>query len=152
MPSVARDKKIMNSEPASSFNTYLLIEFFNKSLETRRTDRGNLKHSFHDILLVVLVGVLCGLKEYSLIVRFAKNELEWFKKYGEFSNGIPSTETIRKFFIAIDTAIFEECYSNSINSLCDLSQIESIAIDEKTIRGASTKSDHNSISPYILTA
>jgi len=38
-------------------------------LETRRTDRGNLRHTFHDILLIVLTGVLCGLEEYSLMVQ-----------------------------------------------------------------------------------
>lgn len=142
----------MISRSSSDFNTYFLTTFFDKSLETRRTDRGNLKHSFHDILLVVLVGVLCGLKEYSLMVRFAKSELEWFKNYGAFTNGVPSTETIRRFLIALDTAVFEECYINWINSLFDLNEIESIAIDGKTIRGASTKSDTNSISPHILTA
>ena len=38
-------------------------------METRRTDRGNLRHTFHDILLIVLTGVLCGLEEYSLMVQ-----------------------------------------------------------------------------------
>jgi len=152
MPDAARDKKIMKSEFSSNFNNTFLTKFFNRSLDTRRTDRGNLQHSFHDILLVTLVGVLCGLKEYSLIVRFAKNELEWFKNYGDFSNGIPSRETIRRFLVALDTAVFQECYSNWITTLCDVEEVGSIAIDGKTIRGASTKSDPNSITPHILTA
>jgi len=152
MPDAARDKKIMKSEFSSNFNNTFLTNFFNSSLDTRRTDRGNLKHSFHDILLVVLVGVLCGLKEYSLIVRFARNELEWFENYGDFSNGIPSTETIRRFLVALDTTIFQECYANWISSLCDFEDLGSIAIDGKTIRGASTKSDPTSITPHILTA
>jgi len=142
----------MKSESSSNFNSTFLTKFFNSSLDTRRTDRGNLKHSFNDILLIVLVGVLCGLNEYALMVRFAKNELEWFKCYGDFSNGIPSTETIRRFLVALDTDIFEECYSKWIHTLRNYKQLDSIAVDGKTIRGASTKSDPNSITPHILTA
>ena len=142
----------MISEPTSNFNNTFLTYFFDKSLETRRTDRGNLRHSLHDILLVVLVGVLCGLKQYALMVRFAKNELEWFKQYGDFSEGIPSTETIRRFLTALDTIAFQKCYTHWITSLYDLEQLESIAIDGKTIRGASTKSDPQSVNPHILTA
>lgn len=142
----------MKSEPSSSFNTSFLTKFFDISLDNRRTDRGNLQHSFHDILLVVLVGVLCGLKEYAMIVRFAKNELDRFKNYGDFSNGVPSTETIRRFLIALDSDVFGLCYMNWIQSLCDFEELSSIAIDGKTIRGASTKSDPNSISPHLLTA
>jgi len=86
------------------------------------------------------------------MVQFAENEFEWFKKHGDFKNGIPSTETIRRFLTALDTQAFQECYFNWINSICDLDQVKSIAIDGKTIRGASTKSDTASISPHILTA
>jgi len=136
----------------SGFNTYSLTIFFNQSLEPRRTDKGNLRHTFYDILLVVLVSTLCGLEKYSLMVQFAKNDLEWFKKYGDFGNGIPCSETIRRFLIALDTEAFQKCYFNWINSLCNLDEVKSIAIDGKTIRGASTKSDPNSISPHILTA
>ncbi|MEW7279581.1 ISAs1 family transposase [Aquimarina sp. 2201CG1-2-11] len=120
-------------------------------METRRTNKGNLQHTFYDILLIVLVSALCGLEKYSLMVQFAKNELEWFKKYVEFHNGIPSSETIRRFLTVLDTAAFQECYSNWIGSLCDLDEVQSIVIDGKTIRGASTKSNPNSISLHILT-
>lgn len=142
----------MQFESTPEFNSTFLSKFFDSSLDNRRTDRGNLQHSFHDILLVTLVGVLCGLKEYALIVRFAQKELDWFKKYGDFSNGIPSSETIRRFLVALDTEVFEQCYSNWIRSLCDFGEPTAIALDGKTIRGASTKSVPSSISPHILTA
>lgn len=142
----------MISESSAGFNTTFLSKFFHSSLDTRRTDKGNLRHSFYDILLVTLVGVLCGLREYGLIVRFAKNELPWFRKYGDFSNGIPSSETIRRFLVALDTGAFKDCYSNWIGSLYSLGEVDNIALDGKTIRGASTKSDPGSISPHVLTA
>jgi len=142
----------MKFSSGSRFNTTFLSKFFTSSLDTRRTDKGNFKHSFHDILLVVLVGVLCGIKEYGLIVRFAKSELSWLKKYGDFSNGIPSDETIRRFMIALDPIAFQDCYRNWMTSLCNFDGIDTIAIDGKTIRGASTKSNPTSLNPHILTA
>ena len=142
----------MKFDSTSSFNTTFLSKFFDSSLDTRRIGKGNIQHSFYDILLVTLVGVLCGLKEYSLIVRFANNELEWFKNYGDFSNGVPSRETIRRFLVALDTNVFQECYSNWLKALGKGEQPDTIAIDGKTIRGASTKSNPKSISPHILTA
>jgi len=57
------------------------------------------------------------------MVQFAKNELEWFKKYEGFENGVPCSETIRRFLIALDTKTFQECYFNWISSLCDLDEV-----------------------------
>lgn len=122
----------MISEPTTGFNTTFLSKYFDSSLDTRRTDRGNLRHRFHDILLVILVGVLCGLKEYELIARFASNEQEWFKKYGNFLNGIPSSETLRRFMVGLDTEFFQECYCNWISSLYNLEEVSTIAIEGKT--------------------
>ena len=121
---IEKDKKIMIFEPTFQFNKTFLSKFFDSSLDTRRRDKGNFKHSFHDILLVVLVGVICGINEYKLISRFAKNELPWLKKYGDFTNGIPSHETLRRFMVALDPIAFQRCYTNWIHSLCNINSVE----------------------------
>lgn len=142
----------MISEATVGFNTSFLSKFFHSSLDMRRTDRGNIRHSFHDILLVILTGVLCGLDDYTLIVRFAKREMDWFGAHGDFANGIPSHETLRRFMAALDPEAFGECFLGWLSTLCDLGDIGTLAIDGKVIKGASTKSDPGSLSPHVLTA
>lgn len=105
-----------------------------------------------DILLLALVSSVCGLTDYDDIVYFGNQELDWFKKHGNFSRGIPSKDTIRRFFSALDPVSFKDCFMDWASSLRDFGVTDTIAIDGKTIRGASTKSDPDSITPHIISA
>lgn len=135
-----------------NFNTTFLSNYFSKLQDPRCTYRGNLKHRLSDILLLVLSAVVCRCQEWDEIVLFGEQEIEWLKKHGSFDNGIPSKDTLRRFFAALDTASFNECFLKWIASLRNDKLSEVVAIDGKTIRGASTKSNPESVSPHILTA
>ncbi len=49
---------------------------------------------------------------------------------------IPSKDTINRVFSSLDSAKFETCFIEWVNSITDLSKGQIIAIDGKTIRGA----------------
>lgn len=142
----------MLSRPSAKFNNHFLSKHFSSLTDPRRTEKGNLQHLMSDILLLALVSSVCGLTDYDDIVYFGNQELDWFKKHGNFSRGIPSKDTIRRFFSALDPVSFKDCFMDWASSLRDFGVTDTIAIDGKTIRGASTKSDPDSITPHIISA
>ena len=61
--------------------------------------------------------------------------IDFLKQYLPFKNGIPSDDTFRRFFRAIDPKKFQENFINWVNSL-DLKKGKIITIDGKTSRGS----------------
>lgn len=136
----------------SNFNKNLLTIYFKHLKDPRRTYKGNLKHSLSDILLLTLSAVVCGCQEWDSILLFAEQELDWLKKHGSFSKGLPSKDTLRRFFSVLDPDSFNSCYRKWIDSLRNKTPSEVIAIDGKTIRGAKSALNNNIITPHILSA
>lgn len=64
---------------------------------------------------------------------FGLNQEHWLKKYGSFTFGIPSHDTINRVFSAIDPKEFGQCFSEWVKTLCQLSDKEVVAIDGKRI-------------------
>lgn len=96
----------------------------------------NQLHNLEDILLIGMISVICGAETWEHMVRFAKSKEAFLKTFLELPNGIPSKDTINRTFSAIDSAQFEACFIEWVNSIVDLSKGQVIAIDGKTIRGA----------------
>jgi len=142
----------MTELPQDSINSTFLTDYFSTIKDPRRTNKGNIKHKFTDILLLALVCVLCRITEWEEMVDFGNHELDWFKKHGDYSNGIPSESTLRRVFLSLDPVSFSSCFTTWIYALLGDDFQESVAIDGKTIRGAKTKSDASSQSPHILSA
>lgn len=104
--------------------------------DPRTTYRGNLKHSFYDILFLVISAVVSGCNEWKTIEVFGQAQIDWLRKFYCFENGIPSQDTLGRFFAALDTAEFGTYFIEWTQQLCDLTNGEVIAIDGKTMRGS----------------
>jgi len=99
--------------------------------EPRRTSKGNFRHQLHDILLLVLSAVLCGMDEWEEIADFGQEQQHWLRRYGSFCYGIPSHDTLNRVFSAIDPVEFSACFSQWVNSLRVQCDQEVVAIDGK---------------------
>ncbi len=73
------------------------------------------------------------------MIEFAHSKEGFLKKFLELPNGIPSEDTINRVFSSINSSQFETCFIDWVNSICNLSKGQVIAIDGKTIRGAKSK-------------
>jgi len=142
----------MSTSSNSKFNRNFLNHYFSNLPDPRRTNKGNLRHCMSDILLLTFSGVLCGCQEWDRILMFGEHEIDWLKKHGCFSNGLPSKDTLRRFFMALDPSSFQKCFRNWIDSLRDPSTLEVIALEGKTVRGAKNSSVPQSITPHIVSA
>ena len=90
---------------------------------------------------------MSGADDWETVILFGKSQITWLKKHGSYKNGIPSTDTLKRVFSAIDSEQFNTCFMNWTNEICNLTKGEVIAIDGKTIKG--TKEDNL---PHIVSA
>lgn len=129
----------------------LFENHFSNMEDPRRTDRGNFHHLLSDILLLTISAMLCGASDWPMVNSFGKKQLEWLRKFGSFSNGIPSVDTLERVFALLNPSIFNQCFINWIDSMRDEIESETIAVDGKTMRGAkNTKNSKNM--PHIVSA
>ena len=110
-----------------------------KPLEDPRADIHVRRHNFHDILVMAVLGTICGADGWTEICEFAEAKLDWLKTFLELPNGVPSHDTFGRVFSLLDAEVFETCFLAWITSLSIDLQNEIISIDGKSLRGSHDK-------------
>lgn len=114
-----------------------IIENFRILPDPRREH--NRKHNLIDIIVIAICGMICGADEWVSIENFGNSKIEWFKRFLELPNGIPSHDTFGRVFSIISPKIFQECFISWIQSVCKVTKNEIIPIDGKTLRRSHDK-------------
>jgi hypothetical protein len=109
------------------------LDYF-EGLEDPRINRQKL-HPMNEILLLALCGIICGCDGWIDIEAFGKAKQDFLRKYLPYENGIPSDDTLRRFFRALDPAQFQERFMEWAKQLGKLTN-KIIAVDGKTSRGS----------------
>ena len=125
-----------NLEPLNNYDKFQ--ESFSNLNDPRRTSKGNLMYTINEILLLTISSVLCNITSYTGIVNFGEQKLDWLQKILPFKNGIPSHDTLGKFFQQLNPEEFNKCFITWAKNLSSLKDGEIIAIDGKDISGAKT--------------
>lgn len=114
-------------------STHSLQSIF-ESIEDPRVERTK-RHQLLDIILIAILGVLCGAEGWVDIETFGKTKEAWLQTFLELPNGIPSHDTFGRVFARIDPKQFEECFLSWVGGVTDkISGV--VAIDGKTLRGS----------------
>lgn len=109
------------------------------------------RHYFGEILFIALAAMICGMEGFDDFERFGKGRKEWLEKHLKLPNGVPSDDTFRRVFTALDPKSFLECFIAHVASLHPNLADELIAIDGKTLRHSFTEGDpENSV--HIISA
>ena len=74
-----------------------ILEIHFSELEDPRIDRHKV-HKLIDIIGLTIIAVLCGADNWVAIETFGKARLEFLRGYLDLSNGIPSHDTLGRFF------------------------------------------------------
>lgn len=105
-------------------------------LDDPRIERKKL-HPMPEILLLTLCAVICGADSWDDIELFGKSKLTFLCQYLPYEFGIPSDDTLRRFFRAIDTQQFQRLFVKWIEEwLSPEVAGKVVAIDGKTLRGS----------------
>lgn len=97
---------------------------------------GRSSHPLVTVLVMALVGVICGANGWEDIRDIAVDRRDWFAKFLDMPNGIPSADTFRRVLGAVRPSVFTECMTSWVRSLAEPLDGQVVAFDGKTIRGA----------------
>ena len=122
------ESKIKDS---ATIETNFLDKF--KSIDDPRSERNKL-YSVSEILLVTFLAVICGADGWQDVENYGKSKIDYLRYYLEYQNGIPSDDTIRRFFRAVDPEHFKQIFADWVNSLANIVDAKVIAIDGKSSR------------------
>jgi predicted transposase YbfD/YdcC len=101
-------------------------------IEDPRVERTK-RHQLLDIILIAILGVLCGAEGWVEIESFGNTKEAWLKTFLDLPNGIPSHDTFGRVFARIDPKQFEECFLDWVRGVTEkITGV--IAIDGKTLR------------------
>lgn len=103
--------------------------------------QGRTLHPAVNILYITIVAALCGVEGWEEIEDFAESRAEFFSRRLDLSNGIPSHDTINRFFQIIDRDAFQKCFISWTSQIASEVKDRTVSIDGKTIRCASKMSD-----------
>ncbi len=110
-----------------------IIEYLADISDPRR-DNANKRHDFIDILVIALCGMLSGADDWVSIELYGKSKENWFSKFLQLPNGIPSHDTFTRVFSAIDPEQFMDCFLRWVNAIRTRLSYEVVAIDGKCLR------------------
>ena len=80
---------------------------FFESLADPRHER-NRKHRLVDVIVVAVVGTLCGAAGPTAIRRIAVHRREWLGGFLSLADGIPSRDGIRRVLVHVEPAAFRK--------------------------------------------
>ncbi len=102
-------------------------------LEAPRSSRNRL-YTMSELLLTCLCAAVCGADGWQDVEDFGNAKINYLRTILPFSNGIPSDDTFRRFFRALDPSAFQELFIEWVRQLQPTLQSDVIAIDGKSSR------------------
>lgn len=103
------------------------------SIEDPRSTRNRL-YSMSEILLSTLCAAICGAEGWQDVEDFGKAKIDYLRQFLSFKNGIPSDDTYRRFFRALNPDQFQMLFRDWVKSIQTEIETQIIAIDGKSLR------------------
>lgn len=96
--------------------------------------KAKVRHDLVELLVVAVNAVLVGAETFVEIELWAREKLEWLRKYLQLKHGIPAHDTFGRIFGLIDPGQFEAAFRRWVSSILPALGGETVAIDGKTSR------------------
>ena len=93
-----------------------------------------------EIIVIVVLGTLCGEEGWEAYVDWAKDKEEFLKKFLKMKHGIPSADTLRRVIERINSKELMDSFSKWSQELVERSTGQ-ICIDGKALRGVKKKGE-----------
>ena len=114
-----------------------LVEHF-AAIPDPRVNRTK-EHPLVNVLTIGICTLLCSGETFNDMEDFGEAKRDWFEKFLDLSNGIPSHDTFNRVFSSIDPQEFLEAFLSWTQSLRQAVPDEIVAMDGKALRRALDK-------------
>jgi hypothetical protein len=88
-----------------------------------------------DILFIAIASIICGAESGYDMEAFGKAKEEWLKIFLRLPGGLPSHDTFKRVFSALEPEEPEKSFIARTQSVAGLAEGEVVAIDGKSMRG-----------------
>ena len=95
---------------------------------------GRCEHKLIDMVVLTICGVICGADGWVGVETYGKEKEEFLREHLELPNGIPSHDTLGRFFAALDSEGFQAGFAQWVETVFELTDGQVVAIDGKTAR------------------
>src|SRR5439155_3955545 len=95
---------------------------------------GRCDHKLIDMVVLTICGVICGADGWVGVETYGKEKEELLREHLELPNGIPSHDTLGRFFAALDSEGFQAGFAQWVETVFELTDGQVVAIDGKTAR------------------
>ena len=96
--------------------------------------KAKVRHDLVELLVVAVNAVLVGAETFVEIELWAREKLDWLRKYLRLKHGIPAHDTFGRIFGLIDPEQFEAAFRCWVSSILPALSGQTVAIDGKTSR------------------
>lgn len=97
---------------------------------------GKVAHPMAELLFLSLCAMISGSESWNDIELYGHTKIEFLREYLPFAQGVPSDDTLRRFFRSLDPKAFEERFTAWAKTLLGETKVAQIAIDGKSLRGS----------------
>lgn len=95
---------------------------------------GRCDHKLIDIIVIAVCAVIAGAENWVDVENFGEAKRDWLQTFVELPAGIPSHDTVGRFFAALDAAAFPKSFAHWVEGVFRVSKGRVMAIDGKTVR------------------
>ncbi len=128
------------------------LDIYFELVEDQRS-KAHITYEMSDILFMLVVGMLCSCTDLDMIIEFAEEKIDFFKKYTQLES-IPCLSTLSNILRIVNPKHLELCLYGIFNNVLQVKmKIEErqICIDGKTICSTATMKEHEK-PMHIITA
>lgn len=107
---------------------------------------GNCRHDLTEMLVIATCALFSEVEGFADIELWARHKQSWLRRFLTLKNGIPSHDTFNRLFRLLDPKAFEDAFRAWVGDV--MTAFSQVAIDGKTLRGASRKSPVHLVSAF----
>ena len=97
-------------------------------------DGDNISHPLINIITITLCAVICGADSWVDVEMFGQAKQSWLSQFLDLRHGIPSHDTIGRFFRCLDPDEFAARFREWASHICERIAGEVVAVDGKQLR------------------
>ena len=121
------------------FSQASLVQHFSKVDDPRVAYL--VEHKLIDILIIAVCAVIGGADTWIEVEQFGHEKQDWFGKFLELPNGIPSHDTFDRVFGRIKPEQFQQCFLDWMQAVEVVTKGQVVPIDGKKLRRSHDKSN-----------
>jgi predicted transposase YbfD/YdcC len=115
-----------------------ILEHFSGLSDPRRYNK---RHRLIDIIVIAICAVICAADDWSAVEEYGKAKQAWFEEFLALPHGIPSHDTFRRVFAALDAEQFQAHFMAWIRDVYQVTEGQVVPIDGKMLRRSHDRSN-----------